>query len=53
MKPLSIQEEGDDLVINFDDDLLEELGWNGGDDLDWEIQPDGSITLTKLETTDD
>lgn len=53
MNKLSIEENGDDLVINFDDELIDELGWNVGDDIDWEIQSDGSITLIKHETTDD
>lgn len=53
MKTLPIEKHGDDLVMTFDDELLEELGWNVGDDIDWEIQPDGSVTLTKYETTND
>ena len=52
MRKLPIEQHGDDLVMTFDEDLLEELGWNVGDDIDWEIQPDGSITLTKNQTTD-
>ena len=53
MRTLPIEKHGDDLMITFDEDLLEELGWNVGDDLDWEVQPDGSITLTKYETKAD
>ena len=53
MKKLPIEQHGDDLMLTFDEELLEELGWNVGDNLDWEIQPDGSITLTKYETTND
>jgi len=53
MRKLPIEQDGDDLMLTFDEELLEELGWNVGDDIDWEIQPDGSITLTKYETTND
>lgn len=53
MNKVSIEEHGDDLVITFDDELVDELGWNDGDVLDWEVQDDGSITLTKAQTTDD
>ena len=53
MNTLPIESNGDDLYVTFTDDLLEELGWDVGDDLDWEVQTDGSITLTKhdKETT--
>lgn len=51
MNTLLIESDGDDLFVKFTDDLLEELGWSVGDDLDWEVQPDGSITLTKYDET--
>ena len=47
MNTLPIESDGDDLYVTFTDDLLDELGWNVGDDLDWEIQTDGSIILSK------
>ena len=45
MSSLPIQQSGDELYVTFTDDLLEELGWNVGDDLDWEINSNGTITL--------
>ena len=45
MNTLPIESNGDDLYVTFTDDLLEELGWNIGDDLDWEINSNGTITL--------
>ena len=47
MNTLPIESNGDNLYVTFTDDLLEELGWNIGDDLDWDIQTDGSIILSK------
>ena len=48
---LPIESDGDDLILTFTDELLEELGWNVGDDLDWEVQKDGTITISKHEET--
>ena len=45
MNTLPIESNGDDLYVTFTDDLLDELGWNVGDDLDWEINSNGTITL--------
>jgi hypothetical protein len=33
--------------ITFPDDLLEQTGWNEGDELIWEDNGDGSFTITK------
>ena len=53
MITLPVEQDGDDYSVTFTDDLLEELGWSIGDDLDWDIQTDGSIIVTKhdQETT--
>ena len=53
MITLPVEQDGDDYIVTFTDDLLEELGWSIGDDLDWDIQTDGSIIVTKhdQETT--
>ena len=47
MITLPVEQDGDDYIVTFTDDLLEELGWSIGDDLDWDIQSDGSIIVTK------
>ena len=47
MSSIPIKQSGDELYVTFTDDLLEELGWDVGDDLDWEINSDGTITLAR------
>ena len=47
MITLPVEQIGDDYFLTFTDDLLEELGWAVGDDLDWDLQTDGSILVTK------
>jgi len=51
MITLPVEQIGDDYFLTFTDDLLEELGWKVGDDLDWDLQPDGSIKVTKHDET--
>ena len=55
MITLPVEQNGDDYFVTFTDDLLEELGWNVGDDLNWDLQTDGTILVTKQhdETTSD
>ncbi len=54
MITLPVEQDDEGYYLTFTDDLLEELGWKVGDDLDWDIQPDGSIKVTKHdETTSD
>ena len=45
-----IQKDGDDLILPFPDDLLQELHWKEGDVLKWDVRPDGSIILTRKVT---
>ena len=47
MITLPVEQNGDDYFLTFTDDLLEELGWKVGDDLNWDLQTDGSIIVTK------
>ena len=47
MITLPVEQDGDDYFVTFTDDLLEELGWNVGDDLNWDLQTDGTIIVTK------
>ena len=51
MITLPVEKIGDEYIVTFTDDLLEELGWNIGDDLNWDIQTDGSIIVTKHDQT--
>ena len=37
----------DDGVLTFPDEMMEELGWKGGDILEWIDNKDGSWSLIK------
>lgn len=41
-------DEGD-LVLQFSDDMIENLGWNKGDELVWTVEDNGSVILSKKE----
>ena len=41
-----------DLILPFPDGMLEKMGWNIGDTLDWEPKGDGSFHITKKEPTE-
>ena len=49
MITLPVEQIGDDYFLTFTDELLEELGWKVGDDLNWDLQTDGSILVTKYD----
>ena len=53
MITLPVEQDDEGCFLTFTDDLLEELGWAVGDDLDWDVQADGTIIVTKVnsETT--
>lgn len=45
---LEIQEdENGDLFLTFPDEIIEELGWEEGDILNWDVKGDG-IVLSKV-----
>jgi hypothetical protein len=49
------QDAGDgsgDLVVDLPPDLLVAMGWKTGDTLSFDILPDGTITLSKLNNED-
>jgi len=35
-------------IVILPDDLIEEMGWGPGDTLDWNIDDNGTVTLTKI-----
>ena len=45
-------EETGDLYIELPDDLMEELGWKIGDDIEWLELPNGSWQLSKKDNDD-
>jgi bifunctional DNA-binding transcriptional regulator/antitoxin component of YhaV-PrlF toxin-antitoxin module len=49
---LEIQEDDNgDLFIQFPDDVIEELGWEEGDILEWKLKGNG-VVLSKLNDSD-
>jgi hypothetical protein len=47
---IPVEEDGDDCVITFPDDLLEAANLKEGDQIEWIIQDDGSCILKKVIT---
>lgn len=45
---LPVDEDGDDCVVTFPDELIEKTGWKVGDVLEWVDNKDGSYTLKKV-----
>jgi bifunctional DNA-binding transcriptional regulator/antitoxin component of YhaV-PrlF toxin-antitoxin module len=39
----------DDGILTFPDELLDLQGWKEGDDIHFDILPDGTLILTKVE----
>ena len=44
------QDETGELLLPLPEQLLAKLGWEAGDTLKWDVQKDGSILLSKVET---
>lgn len=44
---LEVQGDRDELFIELPDEVLDQVGWQIGDALVWDPQPDGSYTLRK------
>ena len=44
---LPVEQDDEGCYLTFTDDLLEELGWAIGDELNWDVQDDGTIIVTK------
>lgn len=45
-----LEEDSDgNLILPFDGDMLEELGWNTGDTLQWFDNNDGTFSIKKYE----
>lgn len=42
---VELVEDGDDLILPLPDELLEEMGWTEGDELEWELTDDGQVIL--------
>jgi hypothetical protein len=42
-------DENDDLLLKLPDDLLDELGWQEGDVLEWSEDIDGTLLLKRVD----
>jgi hypothetical protein len=49
---VTIDQDGDDLILPLPDDMLAAVGWGPGDVLKWEQGKDGTWTLRKKEPSD-
>lgn len=43
---VELLEDGDDLILQFPPEMLEEVGWKEGDELLWDVSEEGYITLS-------
>jgi len=48
--PIATDSNGE-LILEFPDDMMEQLGWEVGDNLLWEQLDDGKWSLRKIETS--
>lgn len=42
---LTVERDGDDLVLVFPREVLDAMGAKPGDEIMWELQPDGTVTI--------
>jgi len=42
-----LEEEGEDLILPFPQDMLNEVGWKPGDNLEWVDRGDGTWEIRK------
>ena len=42
------ERDNGELYLEFPDELMEEMGWNEGDTLEWKDNGDGSWTIQKV-----
>ena len=53
MKTVTVMQDSDgQLVFPFDTDTLAQMGWDIGDNLNWTLEEDGTIVLTKSNDQD-
>ena len=48
---VTLEEDGSDLILPFPQEMLDEVGWNPGDNLEWYDRGDGTWEIRKK--TDD
>lgn len=45
---ITVEQDGDDLILPFPDEVLDKLGWVEGDTLEWIDNGDSTLTLKKV-----
>ena len=48
-KIVTVEQDGEDLILPLSDDLMKELGWKIGDTVRWTDNKDGTWSLHKVE----
>lgn len=48
---ITLEEDGDDLILPLPDDLLQDVGWQAGDTIEWTDNKDGSWSMKKKVRT--
>ena len=46
---VTLEEDGEDIILPFPTDMLEQLGWKEGTTIYWIDNKDGTFTLTDKE----
>ena len=46
---ITLEEDGEDLILPLPPDLLEEVGWKTGDTIEWTDNKDGSWSMKKKQ----
>ncbi len=48
-----LEQDGEDLILPFPQDMLDEVGWNPGDNLEWVDRGDGTWEIRKKQGLSD
>jgi bifunctional DNA-binding transcriptional regulator/antitoxin component of YhaV-PrlF toxin-antitoxin module len=46
---VTLEEDGSDLILPFPQEMLDEVGWNPGDNLEWHDRGDGTWEIRKKQ----
>lgn len=49
---VSLEQDGDDLIMPLPEEMLKEIGWKVGDTLQWIDNGDGTFSLSKQSPDD-
>jgi len=45
---VTLEEDGDECILPLPDELMDQLGWYDGDELEWIVNDDNTITIRKV-----